>query len=140
MKFKMNNRTWEIKDVDKDWLLEEYKKEYEGGMYCFGLTRYSQQIIYLNEELCEDSKKQTLLHELMHCYIWSYCHQFNNITEEEMCDISANSHDIIHEIVEKYCAKPKTCKYDPKTGTFTTEDGKIIGKPVENDIDNNLHM
>ena len=46
MKFKMNNRIWEIKEVDKDWLLTEYKKEYEDGIYCFGLTRYSKQIIY----------------------------------------------------------------------------------------------
>lgn len=102
MKFKMNNRTWEIKEVDKDWLLEEYKKEYENGIYCFGLTRYSKQTIYLNNELCNDVKKQTLYHELMHCYLWSYSHTFNEISEEGMCDISANSHDIIHKIVEDY--------------------------------------
>lgn len=27
-KFLINNRTWSIEEVDKDWLLEEYKKEY----------------------------------------------------------------------------------------------------------------
>ena len=46
--------------------------------------------------------KQTLYHELMHCYLWSYIHIFNEISEEAMCDISANSHDIIHKIVEDY--------------------------------------
>ena len=60
MKFEINNRIWEIKEADKDWLLTEYKKEYEDGIYCFGLTRYSKQIIYLNNELCNDVKKQTL--------------------------------------------------------------------------------
>lgn len=102
MKFEINNREWEIKEVPKEWLLEEYKKEYENGVYCFGLTRYSKQIIYLNDELCKDVKRQTLYHELMHCYIWSYIHCFNEIGEEAMCDISANSHDIIHKIVEDY--------------------------------------
>ena len=102
MKFKMNNRDWKIKEVPANWLLNEYLKEYENAVYCFGLTRYSQQIIYLNNELCNQVKKQTLYHELMHCYLWSYMHNFNEIGEEAMCDISANSHDIIHEIVEKY--------------------------------------
>ena len=101
-KFKMNDRIWEIKEVDKEWLLEEYKKEYDNAVYCFGLTRYSKQVIYLNNELCDDVKKQTLYHELMHCYIWNYIHSFSEISEEALCDISANSHDIIHKIVEDY--------------------------------------
>ena len=103
MKFKMNNRIWEIKEVDKDWLVEEYKKEYEDGIYCFGLTRYSKQIIYLNNELCNDVKKQTLYHELTHVYIREYLTSRDiSPNEEVLCDISANSHDIIHKIVEDY--------------------------------------
>ena len=102
MKFVINNRQWEIKEVSKEWLLEEYKKEYADAVYCFGLTRYSKQIIYLNEEMCPDVKRQTLLHELMHCYLWSYIHVFSEMSEEAVCDISANSHDIIHEIVDNY--------------------------------------
>lgn len=101
-KFKMNDRTLEIKEVDKEWLLEELKKEYDNAVYCFGLTRYSTQVIYLNNGLCNDVKKQTLYHELMHCYIWNYIHSFSEISEEALCDISANSHDIIHKIVEDY--------------------------------------
>lgn len=102
MQFIMNNRNWEIKEVDGQWLLDEYNKEYKNGFYCFGLTKYSKQIVYLNSELCNDVKKQTLYHELMHCYLWSYMHNFSEIGEEAMCDISANSHDIIHKIVEGY--------------------------------------
>lgn len=98
----MNNREWEIIEAPSDWLLEEYKKECENGTYCFGLTRYPKQIIYLNNDLCEDVKKQTLYHELMHCYLWNYLHNFSEIGEEALCDISANSHDIIHQIVTDY--------------------------------------
>lgn len=101
-KFSINNRTWTIEEVDKDWLLEEYKKEYESATYCFGLTKYPIQTIYINNELCDAVKKQTLYHELMHCYLWNYVHNFNEIGEEAMCDISANSHDIIHLIVRNY--------------------------------------
>lgn len=102
MKFIINNREWEIKEVSKDWLLEEFKKEYEDAVYCFGLTRYFQQIIYLNNELCNQVKKQTLYHELMHCYLWSYLSNQFEYNEEQLCDVSANSHDIIHEIVSDY--------------------------------------
>lgn len=110
MKFEINGRLWKIEEVDKEWLLEEYKKEYIDAVYCFGLTRYSQQIIYINNEPCRDVKKQTLYHELMHCYLWSYIHIFDNVSEEALCDISANSHDMIHEIVETYF------KYVDKSG------------------------
>jgi Zn-dependent peptidase ImmA (M78 family) len=102
MKFKINNRNWIIKETSKDWLLEQFKKENSDGVYCFGLTRYSEQTIYINNELHIDVKRQTLYHELMHCYIWSYIHNCDNYGEEVLCDISANSHDIIHKIVEDY--------------------------------------
>lgn len=101
-KFMVNNRTWTIEEVDKDWLLKEYKKECENATYCFGVTKYPIQTIYINNELCDEVKKQTLYHELMHCYLWNYVHNFNEIDEEAMCDISANSHDIIHLIVRNY--------------------------------------
>lgn len=102
MTFKMNDRTWEIVEVGHKELLEAYKKEYGDAVYCFGLTKYNEQIIYLNYEMHKDVKKQTLLHELMHCYIWNYVAKGMEIGEEALCDISANSHDIIHKIVENY--------------------------------------
>lgn len=102
MKFKINNRNWEIEEVDKEWLLGEYKKEVPETLYCFGLTRYSVQKIFINKELCDEVKRQTLYHELMHCYLWSHVFGFNNLNEEEICDVVANSHDIIHKIADDY--------------------------------------
>lgn len=102
MKFEINNRQWEIMQVNGDWLLEQYQKEYDEGIFCFGLTKYDKQIIYLNQDMKRDVKKQTLYHELMHCYIWNYVAKGMEINEEALCDISANSHDLIHKIVEDY--------------------------------------
>ena len=103
MKFKMNERTWEITEAPGDWLLEEYKKELgPNSTFCFGLTRYHNQMIYINSEMCEDVKRQTLMHELMHCYMWNYLSNYNEWGEEAVCDICANSHDIIHKIAEDY--------------------------------------
>ena len=102
MKFEINNREWEIIEVEGNWLLNEYNKEYDGGIFCFGLTKYDKQIIYLNQDMKYDVKKQTLYHELMHCYIWNYVAKGMEISEEALCDISANSHDLIHKIVKDY--------------------------------------
>lgn len=107
MKFEINNRKWEIIEVSQDEIRQhilDYK--YDGvpeiGRY-YGQTYYSEQKIYLDKDLHIEQKKQTLLHELMHCYIGCYLFQNSrDYTEEELCNISANSHDIIHEIIKKY--------------------------------------
>lgn len=108
MKFKMNNREWEIIELSQEEIrkhIEEYKYDgnpEEKGKY-FGQTYYDEQKIYLDKDLHKEQKRQTLMHELMHCYIGSYLATNNNgYTEEYLCDISANSHDIIHKIVEDY--------------------------------------
>ena len=102
MKFKMNNREWKIIEVNAQDLLAEYKRVYEDALYCFGMTKFADQMIFINASMNEEVKKQTLYHELMHCYIWSHLGKDIELSEETLCDISANSHDIIHEIAEKY--------------------------------------
>lgn len=73
------------------------------GKY-FGLTYFDEQKIYIDKDLHVQQKVQTLLHELMHCYIGSYifCSQEQMFNEELVCDISANSHIMITNIICKY--------------------------------------
>lgn len=108
MKFKMNNREWEIKELTQEEIRQhiiDYKYDgepIEYGRY-YGQTYLDEQIIYLDKHLHPEQKKMTLMHELMHCYIGCYIvTDGQTYTEEDLCNISANSHDIIHEIVEKY--------------------------------------
>lgn len=105
MKFKINNRQWEIKEISQEEMKQKVK-EYDGeveetGRY-FGSTQPAYQTIYIDKDLIEGQKRQTLLHELMHCYILSYLFSQNSYNEEDLCNISACSHDIINEIVTKY--------------------------------------
>ena len=104
MKFKMNNHEWEILELPKEQIKLIYEKEMnEETLYVYGLTKYDNHKIYINEELCFDMKRKTLMHELMHCYIEEYVSlELENYEEETLCNISANSHDIIHKIVEDY--------------------------------------
>lgn len=102
MKFKMNNREWEIKEISQDMFYPTSNPEEQGD--CYGLCAYNEQTIYLWKDLHKEQKRQTLMHELMHCYIGSYI-SFEDVeayNEDVLCNISANSHDIIHNIVEEY--------------------------------------
>lgn len=103
MKFEINNKTYEIKEVSQEELQKE-QGEIEGTY--FGLTIPSKQEIWLWKELKDQQKRQTLLHELFHCYSFNYL-TFNvvNFSEDDWADVSANSHDIIHKIVEEYFGK-----------------------------------
>lgn len=108
MKFKMNDRTWEIKEVSQEEIRQhiiDYKwdgQPIESGRY-YGQTYFDEQIIYIDKDLHEEQKKFTLMHELGHCYIGTFVTlQGKSYDEETIVDIISNSHDIIHEIVNDY--------------------------------------
>ena len=113
MKFKMNERNWEIKEVSKQFLDEKYATVEDGEM--FGITDYQEQIIYLWEELHKEQKRQTLIHELVHCYIGCYM-SFEDMEwhQDVICNMVANSHDIIHRIVEDYVCPKIKIRYTPE--------------------------
>lgn len=103
MKFKMNGYSWNIEYMSAEDLKKEAKKENEEECYYFGLTSFTKQKIYLNEEVSKERQKQTLYHELMHCYLGCYINDSEiNFTEEEMCNVSAKSHDIIEGIADDF--------------------------------------
>ena len=107
MQFIINDRTWKIIELSQDEIKNhiidyKYDGEPESGRY-YGQTYFSEQKIYLDKDLHIQQKKQTLLHELMHCYIGCFLFQNSrDYTEEDLCNISASSHNLIHKIVEDY--------------------------------------
>lgn len=102
MKFRMNERLWEIEEIEQSRFYATDDEKERGD--CYGLCAYNEQKIYLWKDLCKEQKRQTLMHELMHCYIGSYIsfEDIESFNEDVMCNISANSHDIIHKITEEY--------------------------------------
>lgn len=102
MKFKINNRDWIIKEVNQKQLRELEKDNEERNTY-YGLTVYDEQTIYIWQDLHPQQKRQTLIHELFHCYVGCfYSFQETVYTEELVCNLVGNSHDIIHKIVTEY--------------------------------------
>lgn len=110
MKFKINDNNWQIKEISQkdirkiisDKAKQNIESEPSIGRY-FGVTFHDSQIIYIDKDLPIDRKRKTLIHELTHCYIDMYItHLGKEYSEEDVCDMNANSHDIIHNIVDKY--------------------------------------
>lgn len=106
MKFKINNKNWEIKEVSQSELRDEHTKRNfplaECGMY-FGTTMFDTQTILIYKNLCKERKITTLIHELTHCYIGTFLHLVEKqFDEEDVCDCVANSHFIIADIIKKY--------------------------------------
>lgn len=101
MFFEMNDVKYQIREVEqKDFW--EYKVNEEDGYY-YGQSHFQTQEIWLDKTLSKEKKKKTLYHELTHVYIREYLTSRDITPDEEvLCDISANSHDIIHQIVEDY--------------------------------------
>lgn len=109
MDFEINGRTWSIiegtLEQGKDFITSrEMAFQLEDMEWFGGYTEFTSQTIFVNNKLCYDAKIYVLLHELGHCYIQSYIKTAIEVeyTEEIVCDLLANSHYIIHNIVEKY--------------------------------------
>lgn len=104
MFFEINNSLWKIVEKPQKAFWDESGEiQQSDSGYFFGKSIYSIQEIWICEDLNLGQKIRTLYHELMHVYLRSYMtYQERSFSEEELCDISSNSHDILHDIADKY--------------------------------------
>lgn len=101
--FEMNGIKWKVVEVEQKELWNEERSAFkDDGEHIFGKCMPFENKILISQELCYEQKRKTLIHELTHCYIASYM-TFNEkeYTEDDFCDINANSFDIIKKIVDK---------------------------------------
>ena len=99
MKFKINGIEYVIKEVSQK---EFWDYRVEDGFY-YGQTHFQTQEVWIDKDLPIRKKRKTLYHELTHVYIREFLTSRDiNPDEEVLCDIAANSHDIIHRIVKDY--------------------------------------
>ena len=97
--FEINGDKWEIKIVPNS-KMEELEKVEEGD-FLQGLTRYRENVVYINEEA--PNKKKTLIHELMHVYTYEYgLDPFRRKYDiEALCEICSASYDVIGDILKE---------------------------------------
>lgn len=102
MKIKMNNFTWIIKYATADEVKAVFNDSNPDSYY-FGSTTLSRQEVLINKEATKEKQKETLYHELMHVYLYSYIgDSLQSFNEEDLSCISAKSHDLIHKICNDF--------------------------------------
>lgn len=97
MTFYINNIKWKIKE-------KAFKVKDDDFIY--GYCDYTKNTIYINKGLCEARKRQTLIHELMHCWTnengWGFD---GDVDRETLCNIVAASHDFVSEVLRVWARK-----------------------------------
>ena len=97
----MNNVEYTIKEVPQQEFWDYQVDEQDG--YYYGQSHFQTQEVWIDKDLSLEKKIKTLYHELTHVYIREYLTSRDiKPNEEVLCDIAANSHDLIHKIVEDY--------------------------------------
>lgn len=112
MKFTINNSEWEIIELNKEEFLKTKKKldeemieKSEENSFVLGFCDNVHHKIYLNKYICKDELKRTLIHELGHCWLWSYGASYNGYSEDALCDTLSSSFEFISDILKKYFDK-----------------------------------
>ena len=101
MKFKMNDLEFTIRYASANEVKAVFNDKNEDSYY-YGVTTLSKQEILINNEISREKQKETLYHELMHCYIFCYLCNGLQFDEEGLCNISAKSHNIINKISDDF--------------------------------------
>lgn len=107
MQFKINDTTWSVEIRPMNELLSLYNERTKSDSdYCAGLTFRDQQKIWISKELHREQKIKVFIHELTHCWLWTYGHYYyDNINEECVCEIVAASHNFISKTKEQFVTK-----------------------------------
>lgn len=101
MVFTINGNRWTIKEYTNNRMLSMH--EDECAEFLYGMCVYNHKEIQLTKEQCIDQKKNTLKHELTHCWLFENGYAFRDeYKSEEVCHISACSNNFINEIINKY--------------------------------------
>ena len=107
LKFKINKLNWNVQSVP-----HEDERLKINNKLCFGVTNYLNLNIYLNAAQSEELFRQTVIHELVHAFSFSFGVHLvaNENTEESVCDFIGSHLDEIYLLANKImtaCYKKK---------------------------------
>lgn len=98
MKFKVNGLTWTVQSVQRD-----SEKLQVNNKDCLGATYFQDLQIYIDGTLPKVLFRQTVIHELVHVFTFSFGVHLvaNRGTEEPVCDFIGAHLDEIYSITNK---------------------------------------
>lgn len=95
MKIKIHNDTWKVKLIKTS----VKKMNPSENRINLGLTEYTEGVINIREGLSESVTRSTVIHELVHVFIFSYGCTVEG--EEAMCNFFGAHADEIIELTER---------------------------------------
>lgn len=108
MIIKINNLEWNVFFVPRD-----HNKLEADGVQCLGKAYFDDLHIYLDKSVSEELMRQTVIHELVHAFLFSYgvhveCNDDYD-TEEAVCDFCGAYFDKIkkaaNKIIKAWCSE-----------------------------------
>lgn len=103
MIIKINGLKWKVQNMNPD--SPELKND--AGNACFGVTYYPGQTITMRNDMSKELYRQTLIHELLHAYTFSFgVHLYaNEKTEEPVADFIGSHLDSIYNHANRIMEK-----------------------------------
>lgn len=97
MKFTVNNLDWEMnfEDGDKVHLNQDNET-------ILGLTEYIDQKISIRNGLSQRLTRSTVIHELCHCFLFSFGFCADSYDEEAVCNLFGSHADTILSLTDKF--------------------------------------
>lgn len=97
MEFDVNGLTWTIEQVNDNTV----ELNNEEGTFA-GVTDYLNLHISIRNGMAAVVTRRTVIHELVHCFIWSYGIYTERYDNEQVCYFCENHLDHILEIADRY--------------------------------------
>lgn len=94
MNIRINNDIWEVKMIDSG----KKKMNPSKGTINLGLTEYVKGVINIRKGMTESVTRSTVIHELVHAFIFSYGYIVED--EEGMCDFFGSHADRIMRLTD----------------------------------------
>jgi len=92
----INEIEWIVQEINPDTALLN-------GNRAFAVCNVREKTIYISNDLNQDFKKQALIHELTHAFVFSYLLEVTNeFNEEELCHFVTKYSPQINQIANEY--------------------------------------
>lgn len=97
MKFIVNNLEWEMNFEDGDTVHLNQDDD-----TILGLTEYIEQTISIRKGMSDQLTRTTVIHELCHCFLFSYGFCAGSYDEEAVCNLFGSHADAILSLTDKF--------------------------------------
>lgn len=114
--FGFSNTDFKVEFLTEEEMYNLRPEKDNNTYYPYGDTSFVNRTIKINKEINEQEIITTLIHELMHTWMWVTANSGReNYTEEHICDMVSCSNLIINSLLKKILEQIEQIKSDDET-------------------------